>query len=403
MLRLWRTTAVVLAVAMAVTGCAGGMGGRGAEGTEAGEMAGGITGKSTAGRSGVAEAPGRQNGAASGNGQASFGPNAVGPLNQRGGANVLDTNGKGNHDPVTVPYVTQGKKRYVSLDTIVELLQFENYEVGEEPGVREIGDKDVMFRLEAGSKLAEKEGAPFQLAEAPKMIKGKMMLSATAAADLFAEEMVFEATKNGLRLYPSDTNVEARDTDGRDTTQVDESLDFADDPNDPFKGEEAEGVFSSTEEAEAALEALEAIAADPEAVPVLKNININDMIRTSKKYIGVRYKFGAKPYPVSKRFDCSSYTQYVFGKYGVKLPRTARQQIEVGRTVSRKSLRKGDLLFFYVPGRFKSNKVAGHVGIYIGNRKMIHANTEPINGVHIRSIDRAFWKETFLKAKRVAY
>jgi cell wall-associated NlpC family hydrolase len=71
--------------------------------------------------------------------------------------------------------------------------------------------------------------------------------------------------------------------------------------------------------------------------------------------------------------------------------------------VSRQSLRRGDLLFFYVPGRFKSNNVVGHVGIYIGNRQMIHAGTEPKNGVQIRSIDRDYWKRTFLSAKRVAY
>ena len=39
----------------------------------------------------------------------------------------------------------------------------------------------------------------------------------------------------------------------------------------------------------------------------------------------------------------------------------------LGTFVSRKSLRKGDLMFFYVPGRFKTNKTVGHVGIYIGN------------------------------------
>jgi len=61
------------------------------------------------------------------------------------------------------------------------------------------------------------------------------------------------------------------------------------------------------------------------------------------------------------------------------------------------------LMFYYVPGRFKSNKVVGHVGIYMGNQRMIHASPEPKNGVQISSIDKAYWKMTFLRAKRVAY
>jgi cell wall-associated NlpC family hydrolase len=94
--------------------------------------------------------------------------------------------------------------------------------------------------------------------------------------------------------------------------------------------------------------------------------------------------------------------QHVFAKQGVELPRLARNQAKRGTLVSRKNLRKGDLLFFYVPGRFRSNKIVGHVGIYIGNNKMIHSYPAPRNGVQIDSINKAYWKKTFLRAKRVA-
>jgi cell wall-associated NlpC family hydrolase len=425
MLRLWKTMAVILAVALTVTACGAGTGSQGAEGTKANGMAGGITGQNlrdsgrifgdhNGNRNGNMNGNQNHSGNAaandtnedqqqrSGNRISAFPRNAVRPLENAGGGMGILSAGPTGNQPITVPYVKDGNENYISVDTLVQVLQFENYEVDDQ-GAREIGDKDVMFRLVPGSREAEKEGKPFKLSAAPKMVNGKLMISASTAADLFSEEMVYELGANGLQLFPSDTDAPQRDTDQAVTHEVNDALDFADDPNDPFKGEEAEGAFSSIEEAEAALETLEALAADPEAVPALKNININGMISTAKKYLGVKYKFGARPYPQSNRFDCSSYTQYVFAKYGVKLPRTAREQINVGTTISRKSLRKGDLLFFYVPGRFKSNKVAGHVGIYMGNRMMIHANTEPKNGVQTRSIDRAFWKETFLKAKRIAY
>lgn len=431
MLRLWKTTSIALAVALTVTACGAGAGAggtndgaNGANGTRAEGSAGGIAGQNLRDRGGIVGGRGgdpNRAGAADGTlmggangGRAQDGPlfrgdhsqqpfprNSVRPLQtNQGGAGMLQQSGAAAHQPVTLAFVKDGNENYVDLDTLVDVLQFENYETDEQ-GARLIGDKDVQIRVAPGSKEAEKEGLPFMLAEAPKMINGKLMITATTAADLFGEEMVYDVGAQGLQVYPSDTNVAGRDSDEPDERQVDPSLDFEEDPNDPAKGEEATGAFASVEEAELALEALEAMAADPEAVPALKNVNINNLISTAKKYIGVKYKFGAKPYPSSNRFDCSSYTQYVFGKYGVDLPRTARAQMKVGTTVSRKNLRKGDLLFFYVPGRFKSNKIAGHVGIYIGNRMMIHANTEPKNGVQTRSIDRAFWKETFLTAKRL--
>jgi cell wall-associated NlpC family hydrolase len=136
------------------------------------------------------------------------------------------------------------------------------------------------------------------------------------------------------------------------------------------------------------------------AIPVLKNVDTDKLVETANRYLGVKYLFGADPYPQSGKFDCSTFTQYVFGKYGISLPRTARAQARDGSSVSRKMLRKGDLMFYYVPGRFKSNKTIGHVGIYMGNNKMIHASPAPDNGVQISNINHEYWKKTFLQAKR---
>ncbi|HZG76402.1 MAG TPA: NlpC/P60 family protein [Paenibacillus sp.] len=432
MARLWKTTSILLAAALTVTACGAGAGGGADGGNEGGVTARQLpmTGHESllerARQWGTDHGIGHNNIAnhqvgnndADGDGMRQDGPlissderivpfprDAVRPLNAGGtgagrGMGMMQTQAQGAQ-PITVPFVSSGGERYVALDTLVDVLQYDFY-VTESKDVREIGDRDPLFRLQAGSTKAMKDGDSVTLSAAPKLVGGKMMLPLAAASDLFSDEMAFETGQDGLLLYPSDTDAPRRDADGVDEA-VDPSLDFADDPNDPFKGDDTEGAFASEEEAAAALGALEAIAADPEAVPAIKNIDINAMIRTAKKYIGVPYKFGAGPYPQTNRFDCSSYTRYVFAKYGIDLPRTARAQARLGKTVSRKSLRKGDLLYFYVPGRFKSNRKIGHVGIYIGNRMMIHANTEPKNGVQLRSIDRAFWKKTFITAKRIAY
>jgi cell wall-associated NlpC family hydrolase len=325
------------------------------------------------------------------NGQSPFPPGSVRPLQNTDGFG-----GDPNGPSVLIPFTMLSGKKYIAVDELAKVLEFENVTFDQRSGVQQIGDRDVLFRLKLGSRQAEKAGRPFTLSEAPKLANGRMILSATAAADLFKEDMVFDVGSDGILLYPSDTQVNQHDSDAPDPKQVDESLDFGDDPNDPAADK---AVMTD----DAVSQMLESISDDPQAIPTLKNIDMNALVETARRYLGVKYQFGAAPYPESNRFDCSSYTKYVFGKYGVVLPRLAREQARIGNTVSRQSLRIGDLLFFYVPGRFKSNNVVGHVGIYIGNRQMIHAGTEPKNGVQIRSIDRDYWKRTFLSAKRVAY
>ncbi|MNC66674.1 Murein DD-endopeptidase MepS/Murein LD-carboxypeptidase precursor [compost metagenome] len=71
----------------------------------------------------------------------------------------------------------------------------------------------------------------------------------------------------------------------------------------------------------------------------------------------------------------------------------------MGHRVSRDELKAGDLIFFTVPGRFESDAVPGHVGIYIGDGKMIHTWGEP--GVQISEIDTGYWHNVMLHMQRV--
>ncbi|WP_276355175.1 C40 family peptidase [Cohnella caldifontis] len=81
----------------------------------------------------------------------------------------------------------------------------------------------------------------------------------------------------------------------------------------------------------------------------------------------VKYKFGVNN-PSKLIFDCSSFTKYVFGKYGVPLKWGTKYQAKQGRYVSKSNLKPGDLIFLSVSTPGKIN----HVGIYIGNGKFIH-------------------------------
>jgi cell wall-associated NlpC family hydrolase len=78
--------------------------------------------------------------------------------------------------------------------------------------------------------------------------------------------------------------------------------------------------------------------------------------------LGDAYQYGATG---PARFDCSGLVYYSFKQVGVTLPRASRQQSTVGTPVSFNDLQVGDLVFFYSP--------VSHVGIYIGDGKMINA------------------------------
>lgn len=266
---------------------------------------------------------------------------------------------------------------YIPIHEIIAVLEYNN-EWDAMTRTYHIGDNDIVYSLTMDSKHAEKAGEAIELQHEPVMMNGSAHITKESFEQLFKGETKYEFRNNELVIIQPYDEAELDDED----------LDFADDPNDPNDSDLLDEAVWQT--------------IDPkfsESIPVLKNRD--RIIRTARQYLGVKYKFGAKAYPTSKRFDCSSYTQYVFGQHGVKLNRVARSQAKQGVAVSRKSLRKGDLMFFYIPGRFKSNKVVGHVGIYMGNNRMIHAGTSPKNGVQITNINTAYWKRTFLNARRV--
>lgn len=305
----------------------------------------------------------------------------------------------GNDDAV-IPIKVINNVNYVAANELIQTLKFHSdWEDSNQKLL--IGDNDANFEVTMNSTKAMKDGSEIHVSQ-PFIKEGdSAYLPVTALSDLFQEDMAYEVQNGQLLIHAAPVAPIERedDADPRGNTA---ELDFNDDPTDPFKGEGTGMKQASMQQNENDLEVWSP-ANYEEVTPVLKNIDINAVINKGKQYLGVKYKFGTGPYPQTGKFDCSTFTQYVFGKYGVKLPRLARQQAEQGQLVSRTSLRKGDLMFFYVPGRFKTNKTIGHVGIYIGNMQMLHASPAPKDGVQVSNIDKAYWKSTFLRAKRIAY
>lgn len=92
--------------------------------------------------------------------------------------------------------------------------------------------------------------------------------------------------------------------------------------------------------------------------------------------LGSPYVWGASG---PHAFDCSGLTQAAYRAAGIALPRTTYAQINAGRRVSRSELRPGDLVFFY--------SGISHVGLYVGNGRMIHA-PNPSAPVRLAPIDQ---------------
>src|SRR5690606_32311262 len=98
-------------------------------------------------------------------------------------------------------------------------------------------------------------------------------------------------------------------------------------------------------------------------------------------------------------FDCSGFVGYLFKEeVGMKLPRSTREMINLDAPlVKRSDLEPGDVIFFNNSGRGR----VSHAGIYLGDDQFIHSSSSRSGGVRVDSLDSAYWKRSFIEAKRV--
>jgi cell wall-associated NlpC family hydrolase len=115
------------------------------------------------------------------------------------------------------------------------------------------------------------------------------------------------------------------------------------------------------------------------------------LVGTALDLRGIRYRDGGTD---PQGFDCSGFTQYVFARHGVALPRAVREQYRIGQDV-RDDLAPGDLLFFTTaePG-------ASHVAISVGGDEFVHAPSST-GVVRVEHLSASYWAQRFLGARRV--
>ena len=115
-----------------------------------------------------------------------------------------------------------------------------------------------------------------------------------------------------------------------------------------------------------------------------------DICQYAKEFLGNPYVWGGTS--LTKGADCSGYVLSVFKKYGVKLPRTSREQANYGTPIKVAEAKPGDLIFY------GNGKTINHVAIYIGGGQVIHASS-PKTGIRISNVSY----RSPIKAVRVLY
>lgn len=119
------------------------------------------------------------------------------------------------------------------------------------------------------------------------------------------------------------------------------------------------------------------------------------LIAFAKSLLGIPYVYGGMS-PAG--FDCSGFTSYVFGAFGIKLERVSTDQAKQGMEISKENLKPGDLVFFDTNG---GNSDINHAGIFIGDGKFIHASSGTSYCVIISDLTTGYYTGNFMTARRI--
>ena len=128
---------------------------------------------------------------------------------------------------------------------------------------------------------------------------------------------------------------------------------------------------------------------------VARQAKVDAVLNRAKSFLGTPYVWGGAS-PSDGGFDCSGFTQYVFAQSGYNLNRVSKDQALNGTYVPRGSTQPGDLVFY----SHAQNGVIDHVGIYLGDGKMIHS---PKTGdvVRIADVTTDYWTSRYVTTRRI--
>ncbi len=139
--------------------------------------------------------------------------------------------------------------------------------------------------------------------------------------------------------------------------------------------------------------------ADSSETWVMKYESLSDALLLRHSIIGLADEQVGDPYVFGRArpggFDCSGLTYYLYGEHGYTLDRRASTQLKNGIVVAKENMTVGDLVFFRIP---EETCEASHVGVYVGNNKIIHSGTK---GVCYADLDVDWFADNYLCSRRV--
>jgi cell wall-associated NlpC family hydrolase len=123
------------------------------------------------------------------------------------------------------------------------------------------------------------------------------------------------------------------------------------------------------------------------------NFDGSNALEYALSFTGARYRHGGTS--PAQGFDCSGFVRFVFGHFGVELPRSARAMAEALPKVAPEARQPGDLVFFNTNG-----KPYSHVGIYLGDGRFVHATSAAGKTVKVSALDETYWRKRLVGVRR---
>lgn len=132
-------------------------------------------------------------------------------------------------------------------------------------------------------------------------------------------------------------------------------------------------------------------AETPDLVPTPPAV-VSTLVQTALDLRGTPYRNGGSD---PRGFDCSGFTQWVFARTGVRLPRETREQYVLGDVVEPGTQQPGDLVFFRT-----TSKEVSHVGIVLGDDRFVHAPSSR-GVVRVESMNLPYWRQRLMGIRRL--
>ena len=139
----------------------------------------------------------------------------------------------------------------------------------------------------------------------------------------------------------------------------------------------------------------------PEATQIITSvIKPEELVAFAQTLKGVPYQYASCD--PGSGFDCSGFIYYVFGHFGITVPRSSADFTNLGYAVDRKAAKAGDLILF--TGTDSSRKTVGHIGIVLSNERdsllFIHSSSGSAHGVTTSPLD-GYYAGRLMKIIRV--